>query len=361
MKSVLTAFLALCLCANLHAQIDGDNIFSVDQVISIDLVFPQDNFWEELQSNYEADENEYIQPCSPSLTWWHPQHGRGRAAQRKLELLAPTSRSRSKSISTSSSQARTTTASSSTSATDSRTPPACGKVVFERARGGRPAPRAGLPTSPSMAKLGAFTQSWNKSTTNSSIGPSKKTVATCSKGDNFRWWPGGGGGGNNTAADLADYGTDPAVYADRYELKTNEDVNDWSDLVSFIDFINNTDLDAFATGIDFRMDVDGFEGLPATYCSAIWTATPVQPATITSTTTKTPTFGNGSNGTAMKRLAPTPTVRKHGNVGDRLRQPYSPLLERMFDHDDLYAATSTTWRADRDALQQHHLHEPSTL
>ena len=57
---------------------------------------------------------------------------------------------------------------------------------------------------------------------------------------------------------MVDYGTDPAVYADRYELKTNEDVNDWSDLISFIDFINNADLDAFGAGIDFRMDVDGF-------------------------------------------------------------------------------------------------------
>ena len=79
-------------------------------------------------------------------------------------------------------------------------------------------------------------------------------------GDNFGGGggPGGGGGGNNTAADLVHYGTDPAVYEDRYELKTNEDVNDWSDLISLIDFINNTDLDAFAEGIDFRMDADGF-------------------------------------------------------------------------------------------------------
>ena len=44
-------------------------------------------------------------------------------------------------------------------------------------------------------------------------------------------------------------GTDPAVYADRYELKTNEDVNDWSDLISFIDFINKYDLDAFGQAL----------------------------------------------------------------------------------------------------------------
>ena len=42
------SFLGLCLLLHIQvlvAQIDGDNIFSVDQVISIDLVFPQDDFW----------------------------------------------------------------------------------------------------------------------------------------------------------------------------------------------------------------------------------------------------------------------------------------------------------------------------
>ena len=43
----------------LIGQIDGDNIFSVDQVIAIDLVFQAD-FWSLLEANYEADENEYI-------------------------------------------------------------------------------------------------------------------------------------------------------------------------------------------------------------------------------------------------------------------------------------------------------------
>ena len=76
-------------------------------------------------------------------------------------------------------------------------------------------------------------------------------------GDNFGGGP-PGGGGNNTAADLAYYGDDPTTYADRYELKTNEDLNDWSDLISFIDFVNNNDLAAFEGGIEYRLDVDGF-------------------------------------------------------------------------------------------------------
>ena len=147
-------------------------------------------------------------------------------------------------------------------------------------------------------------------------------------GDNFGGGgPGGGGGGNNTAADLADYGTDPAVYADRYELKTNEDINDWSDLISLIDFINNTDLDAFGAGIDFRMDVDGFlrsaaldtlfsnldsyTGSARNYYiyhnqeSNLWEWIKWD---------GNEAFGSYTNGAG-----------NIGNIGDRLRQPHTPL------------------------------------
>ena len=35
----------------LLAQIDGDNIFSVDQVIGVNLDFPQADFWTQLQDS----------------------------------------------------------------------------------------------------------------------------------------------------------------------------------------------------------------------------------------------------------------------------------------------------------------------
>ena len=76
-------------------------------------------------------------------------------------------------------------------------------------------------------------------------------------GDNFGGGP-PGAGGNTTAANLVYYGEDQATYEDRYELKSNEDLNDWSDLISLLDFVNNTDNAAFAAGIDFRIEVDAF-------------------------------------------------------------------------------------------------------
>ena len=51
-------------------------------------------------------------------------------------------------------------------------------------------------------------------------------------GDNF--------GGTNLAADLVYYGNQDSDYTGRYELKTNETANDWTDIISLIDYINNS-------------------------------------------------------------------------------------------------------------------------
>ena len=55
-------------------------------------------------------------------------------------------------------------------------------------------------------------------------------------GDNF----GGGPSGSGNAADMAYYGTDQNNYSAKYELKTNETENDWSDLLALLDLLNNS-------------------------------------------------------------------------------------------------------------------------
>lgn len=55
--------------------------------------------------------------------------------------------------------------------------------------------------------------------------------------DNFGG--GGGGGGSTAEADLNWYGAAQADYYDRYELKTNETANDWTDLLDLLDMLNN--------------------------------------------------------------------------------------------------------------------------
>ena len=51
-------------------------------------------------------------------------------------------------------------------------------------------------------------------------------------------------------------GASEADYYDNYELKTNEETNDWSDLVDFIDQLNNTPLAALPDSLHNRLDVN---------------------------------------------------------------------------------------------------------
>ena len=51
-RTMLSVFVIFFL-SQVYAQIDGANLFSTNQVVSIDLDFPQSNFWQQLQDNYE--------------------------------------------------------------------------------------------------------------------------------------------------------------------------------------------------------------------------------------------------------------------------------------------------------------------
>ena len=64
-------------------------------------------------------------------------------------------------------------------------------------------------------------------------------------------------------SDLTYLGTDQADYEDFYELKTNETANDYSQLIEFIDVLNNTPSGELADAIEPLLDVDrhaGFAG-----------------------------------------------------------------------------------------------------
>ena len=343
------SFLGLCLLLHIQvlvAQIDGDNIFSVDQVISIDLAFPQDDFWGDLQAHYAADENEYI-PAMLTLTdvsGTHVMDSVGVRLKGNSSYSHPGVKKSFKIDFNKFISGQNYDGLKKLNFSNGFKDPTCmrEKLFFDVCREADvPAPRA------SFANVTFNGEAWGFYTVVEQIDDQfldwaieEDSGNLFKAGDNFGGGgPGGGGGGNNTAADLADYGTDPAVYADRYELKTNEDVNDWSDLVSFIDFINNTDLDDFAAGIDFRMDVDGFlrsaaldmlfsnldsyTGSARNYYiyhnqdSNLWEWIKWD---------GNEAFGSYTNGAGnMETLA-----IDYAN-------PTRPLLERMFDHDDLYA------------------------
>jgi hypothetical protein len=59
-------------------------------------------------------------------------------------------------------------------------------------------------------------------------------------------------------ADLTWQGEDKEDYRERYDKKTNEVEDDWSDLIHFIDVLNNTPDDQFQSEIEQVFNVDGF-------------------------------------------------------------------------------------------------------
>jgi len=59
-------------------------------------------------------------------------------------------------------------------------------------------------------------------------------------------------------SDLTYLGPDPEDYAGHYELKTNEDENDWSRFIQFVDVLNNTPTVEFPTAIEPLFDVDAW-------------------------------------------------------------------------------------------------------
>lgn len=63
-------------------------------------------------------------------------------------------------------------------------------------------------------------------------------------------------------SDLTWLGSDPESYYDYYVLKTNETTNDYSQLIAFIDVLNNTPAEDFPTALEPLFDVaDGLQGL----------------------------------------------------------------------------------------------------
>ena len=371
-RSHIAHFIVIAVCVMIpfcvvNAQIDGDNIFSVDQIISIDLAFPQDDFWGDLQTHYAADENEYI-PAMLTLTdvsGTHVMDSVGVRLKGNSSYSHPGVKKSFKIDFNKYISGQNYDGLKKLNFSNGFKDPTCmrEKLFFDACReAGVLAPRA------SFANVTFNGEAWGFYTVVEQIDDQfldwaieEDSGNLFKAGDNFGGGgPGGGGGGNNTAADLADYGTDPAVYADRYELKTNEDVNDWSDLISFIDFINNTDLDAFGAGIDFRMDVDGFlrsaaldmlfsnldsyTGSARNYYiyhnqeSNLWEWIKWD---------GNEAFGSYTNGAGnMETLA-----IDYAN-------PTRPLLERMFDHDELHSRyLDHVCELTETLFNETHLHE----
>ena len=263
MKSILSLLVVVSMALAGFGQIDGDNIFSVDQVISVDLAFSQDQYWQELVANYEAGENVYI-PANLTLTditGTYALDSVGVRLKGNSSYMHPGDKKSFKIDFNKFVSGLDYDGLKKLNFSNGFKDPSCirEKLFFDVCReAGVAAPRA------SYAEVTFNGEPWGFYTVIEQIDDQfldwnieEDDGNLFKAGDNFGGGPPGTGATDN-AADLAFYGDEQAAYEDRYELKTNEDENDWSDLLSLIDFLNNTTLEEFAAGIDLRVEVDAY-------------------------------------------------------------------------------------------------------
>ncbi len=254
-SGILTLFMMMSLgwgSQTVSAQIEGEALFGEPQIVTIELGFGEVDFWGQLVENYEADENEYI-PADLFITdntgttviplvgvrlkgnssYNHP--GDKKAFKIDLnEYVVGQNYDGLKKINFSN----------------------CFKdPTFIREKlytdlcqeAGVPAPRA------NYANVYFNGEFWGFYTMVEQIDDQFLDWRILDDGGNL-FKAGDNFDSSEGAADLMYYGDDQSSYLNRYELKSNETTNDWSDLIEFISFLNTASPAEYAAEIDNRLE-----------------------------------------------------------------------------------------------------------
>ena len=244
---------------NLSAQIEGANLFSIDQVVNIELDFPQSDFWSQLEDNYDnmaVNGSVYI-PANLTLTdltgtytfdsvgvrlkgnssYGHP----GDKKSFKIDFNKFISGQNYDGIK------KLNFSNGFKDPTFLRE-----KLFFDVCKiHGVPAPRTNFTT---VTYNG---EPWGFYTLVEQLDDQFLDWRMLDDGGNL-FKAGSNFSGGDGEASLEYLGNAQSAYESSYELKSNEAANDWSDLISFIDFINNTsDLD-FETNLGAHIDLGPF-------------------------------------------------------------------------------------------------------
>jgi len=245
-------------------QVDGDNLFDTDQVVDIQLDFPQSDFWTQLEYNYNNEDvlgTVYI-PANLTLTdltgtytfdsvgvrlkgnssYGHP----GDKKSFKIDFNKYISGQNYDGLK------KLNFSNGFKDPTFMRE-----KIFFDISLDhGVPAPRVNFATvSYNGVPWGFYTMveqiddqflDWRILDDDGNL---------FKAGSNF--------GGGTGEASLEYLGTAQASYESSYELKSNETANDWTDLIELIDFLNNTSDSEFETGLDSKLDLGPYLGSAA--------------------------------------------------------------------------------------------------
>ena len=246
---------------SLHAQIEGTNLFSADQVVSIELDFPQNDFWQQLQDNYEnIDVNGSVYIAAnltlTDLTGTYTFDSVGVRLKGNSSDFHPGDKKAFKIDFNKFIVGQNYDGLKKLNFSNCFKDPTFmrEKLFFDLCRErGVPAPRA------NYASVKYNGEEWGFYTLIEQID------------DQFLDWRIGDDGGNlfkagsnfdggDGEASLVYLGLDQSLYESSYELKSNEDVNDWYDLIDFIYFLNSSSDAEFELGLPSRLDLNPFLG-----------------------------------------------------------------------------------------------------
>lgn len=255
MKRIYLLLGILCLMTNLQAQIDGDNIFSTDQVIRIDLDFAQSGFLDSLADNYTTEVYMRADLTLTDNTGVYTFSDVGVRYKGNSSYNHPNGKKSFKIDFNEYISGQNYDGLKKLNFSNGFKDPSLmrEKVFFDVCRAaGVPAPRASFANVYfNNTLIGFYTVieqiddqflDWKILDDDGNL---------FKAGANFGVGPTGG----NTPADLVYYGAAQTDYTDRYELKTNETADDWSDLITLIDFINNSSAADFESGLASKIEL----------------------------------------------------------------------------------------------------------
>ena len=242
------------------AQIDGDNIFATPQIVDIQLTFSQTSYWDSLVANYATTTYMKADLTLTDNTGTYTFNDVGVRLKGNSSYSHPNNKKSFKIDFNEYTSGQNYDGLKKLNFSNCFKDPTLmrEKVFFDVCRdAGVPAPRANFANvTINGVATGFYTVveqiddqflDWRILDDDGNL---------FKAGDNFG--AGGGGGGGGTPADLVDYGSAQSSYTDRYELKTNETANDWTDLIDFIDFINNSSDTDFEANLHTRLELTEF-------------------------------------------------------------------------------------------------------
>ncbi len=250
-KKTTLFLLSLLMTSSLFAQIDGDNIFDQNQIIKIELNFKQTGFWDSLVANYSTTAYMKADLTLTDTTGTYTFNDVGVRLKGNSSYTHPGNKKSFKIDFNEYVKGQKYDGLKKLNFSNGFKDPSCirEKVFFDLCQAaGVPAPRANFANVYFNGTLWGFYTvveqiddqflDWRILDDDGNL---------FKAGDNF--------GTSNAAADLKDYGTLQSAYESRYELKTNEDANDWSDLIDLIDFINNSSAADFENQLADRIEL----------------------------------------------------------------------------------------------------------